>query len=76
MRAQANATVGTISASASTIELRVASETEREVSRSCLRETAEHSLGTCSSEKVAGILEAEADAFRARRESEAGLKVK
>ncbi|CAM9959438.1 unnamed protein product, partial [Laminaria digitata] len=76
LRAQANAMVGTIGASASTTELRVASEAQREVSRSCLRETAEHSLGESSSLKVAGVLVAEAEAFRTRRESEAHLEVK
>lgn len=74
--ARARALVASIQAASAVEEQRVASEATWEVSRSRLRKAAEASAQACSSDKLAGILEAETDGFRKRRESETTLQVR
>lgn len=75
MRARADATARGIAANAAVTAQCITSEAQREVFRSRLRETAETSEKACLADRAAGIVKAKTDAYRMRRESEAGLEV-
>ncbi|CAM9399882.1 unnamed protein product, partial [Pylaiella littoralis] len=75
LRAQANATVRAVAAESASAMQRLSSQAQREISHSCLKETAVVSSKASSSDRAAGIVKAEASAFRALRESEAHLEV-
>lgn len=70
------ATTLSISARSAVVEQCVASHGDREVTRRFVRETAEESSKACLSDRVAGIVGAEAEAFRIRREAAVNLEVR
>ncbi|CAM9522351.1 unnamed protein product, partial [Ectocarpus fasciculatus] len=75
LRARAEATMRAIAAESASAVQRHASEAQREVSRTRLEEMSVTASRECVSSRVAGVAEAEAVAFRTRKESEAQLEV-
>eukprot|EP00903_Cladosiphon_okamuranus_P020081 g18445.t1 len=74
LRAQAIATLRAIAAESDSSVQRLASEAQLEVSQSCLKEAASANSKRCASDRVAGIVVAEASAFRVQRASEVDLE--
>lgn len=75
LRARAGAATVDIAAKSTANEQRVASEAQRDVSRSKLNEVSEKTSKTCFSDKAAGIIEAEMNEVCVRTESGACLEV-
>lgn len=75
LHARAGAATVDIAAKSTANEQRVASEAQRDVSRSKLNEISEKTSKTCFSDKAAGIIEAEMNEVCVRTESRACLEV-